>query len=250
MKAYVVNMASSSDRRRYMEQLLCNHPGLSIEFIDAVNGKQLSDQRQRELFDFDKFSVLMQRRVRPGEIGCTLSHQKCYRQLIESGERYAIIFEDDLVINEPFDEMLPAIEQWLDCDEPRLLLLSGWFWFISSRDFNANHQISRVFDGYLTHAYALNRAAAKLMTDSKPWYAADAWHLFVKRGVNICGLRPHLFDQDWSGVFKTTIQTESKTNVPFSLKVWMNIKRRTLIQHILSLCGKFEKAEKNKQAGN
>ncbi len=244
MKTYVVNLASSTDRRQYMEQLLHTYPQLTLEFIDAVNGKLMTSRQKAEAFDFDQFSILMQRQARPGEIGCTLSHQKCYRRLIESSEKCAIIFEDDLIVNEPIDNIIPHIKQWLECDEPRLLLLSGWFWYSSSSQFDSTHKISRAVDGYLTHAYALNRAAANLMIDAKPWYAADAWHIFIKRGVKIYGLRPHLFDQDWSGLFKTMVNTESLTRVPFNLKGWLGIKYRGALQHILSLFGKFEKAEK------
>lgn len=243
MKTYIINLASAPDRRQYMEQLLGNYPQLDFEFINAVNGKQMSIQQQDTLFDLDKFIQIYQYPVRPGEIGCTLSHQKCYRHLVESYEKSAIIFEDDLIVNEPVKDILPLIQKWLDCDEPRVLLLSGWFWFTSSSNFDKTHEISRVVDGYLTHAYALNRAAAKVMLDSKPWYVADAWRVFIKRGVKIYGLRPHLFDQDWGPGFQTAINTESRMYLPFN-KGWIRIKYRSLIQHTLSLFGKFEKARK------
>lgn len=245
MKAYIVNLERSVDRRDYMIDLLAKYQGLDIELIKAVDGRLLTQNERHDLFNAERFSKTTLKEVRPGEIGCTLSHQKCYNQLIESGNRSAIIFEDDLVVNEDFTTIIPKIEAWLDHDEPRLLLLSGWFWYTTSSQFDRKHHISTVIDGYLTHSYALNKSAAKLMIDSRPWYVADAWKMFRQRGVKICGLRPHLFDQDWSGVFKTVVNDEKFINsrhIAFSN--WINIKKRGLKQRLLKIIGKFEKAER------
>ena len=245
MKAYVVNLLRSEDRRVYMENLLSAIDDIEIEYINAVDGKSLSDKERYTLFDVEKFSRDNLRLPRPGEIGCTLSHQKCYRRLIESDESYAIVFEDDIVMNEDPVSFIAEIEKWLRTDEPRVLLLSGWFWYTNESGFDEKHKVATVSDGYLTHAYALNRAAAELMTDERPWYVADVWDMFRKRGIRICGLRPHPFDQDWSGVFKTVVNDESHRKTSFNLSGWMKIKKRSAIQKILTLAGSMEPARHN-----
>lgn len=244
MKTYIINLGESTDRRRYMEELLCNYPQLNIEFIDAINGKLMSREQQTAAFDLNKFSHLTQYQARPGEIGCTLSHQKCYRLLMESSEKSAIIFEDDLIVNEPIQDIIPLVKKWLDCDEPRVVLLSGWFWFTSSSDFDSKHKISRVSDAYGTYAYALNRVAAKVMLDSKPWYLADDWCMFKKRGVRIFGICPHLCDSDLGEKFKTTLNIGMRIHAPFNINAVLLNKYRSLIKRILFLFGKFEKAVK------
>lgn len=37
-------------------------------------------------------------RMLPEEIGCTLSHQTCYRRMVAEGIPYALILEDDLTM--------------------------------------------------------------------------------------------------------------------------------------------------------
>lgn len=245
MKVYIVNLERSVDRRSYMIDMLNNYQGLDIELIKAVDGRLLSEYERHTLFDTKRFSKTMLKEVRPGEIGCTLSHQKCYQRLIKSENKSAIIFEDDLVVKEDFTPLIPRIEAWLDNDESRLLLLSGWFYYTKSSTFDREHHISKVIDGCLTHGYALNRSAAKLMSDHQPWYVADAWDMFRRRGVKIYGLRPHLLDQNWSGVFKSVINDEnSGESIHINLYSWINIKKRGLTQRILKLLGKVEAPER------
>lgn len=245
MKAYVINLARSTERRSYMERILSEYPQLDVEFVEAVDGKSLTKSQSEESFDSDRFKNETTKIVRPGEIGCTLSHQKCYRKMVDEGVDCALIFEDDLIINENLDSFIMNIHDWLTDDEPRLLLLSGWFWFSSSSPFDNKHIIAKVIDGYLTHSYALNISAAKMMIDQRPWYVADAWDMFIRRGVKIYGLRPHICDQDWSGVFKTIVNDEcQQSSYSHDLKSFIRTKKRSLIQKILKLLGKFEKPER------
>lgn len=245
MKTYIVNLARSTDRRSYMEKILSEYPQLDIEFIEAVDGRELIPEEREQIFDLVRFKKETMKIVRPGEIGCTLSHQKCYRKMVDEGIGCALIFEDDLIINENLDSFIMNIHNWLTDDEPRLLLLSGWFWFSSSSPFDNKHRIAKVIDGYLTHSYALNNSAAKMMIDQRPWYVADAWDMFIKRGVKIYGLRPHICDQDWSGVFKTVVNDEcQQSSYSHGLKSFIRTKKKSLIHRILKLLGKFENPER------
>lgn len=245
MKTYVINLARSTDRRSYMEKILSEYPQLDIEFIDAVDGRELIPKEREQVFDSERFEKTFFKKVRPGEIGCTLSHQKCYNQMLKTGVKTVLIFEDDLIINENLHLLLDKIDGWLNCDEPRLLLLSGWFWFSSTRPFDNKHKIAKVKDAYLTHSYALNLSAAKMMIDQRPWYVADAWDMFIKRGVKIYGLRPHICDQDWSGVFKTIVNDEcQQPSYSHGIRNFIITKKKSLIQKLLKLLGNFENPER------
>lgn len=177
MKTYVINLERSKDRREYMELLLRPYKCLDIEIVEAVDGRTLTGTQIKREFDCSKYESINLRKVRSGEIGCTLSHQKCYRKIIEEDIQSAMIFEDDLIINENFAPIIPAVEKWLFSAEPRLLLLPGWFWYSSTKNFDSSHRICHVIGGFLTHSYALNLSAAKLMLDERPWYAADSWSM-------------------------------------------------------------------------
>ena len=241
MLTYIINLERNADRRRYVEGILSKHKMLDITYINAFDGAKYSEAKLHKIFDYDRYERSTLKKIRPGEIGCTMSHQYCYRALCESNAKSAIIFEDDIVINDDnVTDLVVGIEKFLDTDEPRLLLLSGWYWFTTKRTFDKHHEIAKVYDGYLTHAYALNKAAAKILIDEKPWYVADSWHIFRKRGVNIYGLSPHPFDQDWSGVFKSEVLVKNSEAVTCKPAVWLGLKWRGLKQRILTLIGNFE----------
>ena len=101
---------------------------LSAEFVEAVDARGMTEREKNVFFDTELFCKRYVKEVRPGEIGCTLSHQKCYRKLVESRDKYALILEDDIVIRHNIDTLVPEIEKLLNTDEPRVILLSGWYW--------------------------------------------------------------------------------------------------------------------------
>ncbi|MDE6020224.1 MAG: glycosyltransferase family 25 protein [Ruminococcus sp.] len=236
----MLNLNTSPERKEYMSGILRGMTSIDAEFVEAVDGRKLSDEERCREFDDDNFEKVYDRFARPGEIGCTLSHQKCYRKILKCEENSVIIFEDDIIVNGEFTKLLPEIETWLNTDEPRVLLLSGWFWHYKPHRFFEEYQIAKTVDGLLTHAYSINKAAARLMLDEQPWYLADSWEMFRKRGINISGLKPHPFDQNWSGVFQTTVNNESiKQNRSFSIHKLFR-KSKSLRNKILKKMVRFE----------
>ena len=240
MKAYIVNLKSSLERRLYIKRLLQGYPSIQIEWIEAVDGRKLSNEKKEQLFDISQFQRHYLKEPRAGEIGCTLSHQQCYHTLLKSTEKSVLVFEDDIVLNANIEELIPEIEKFLNVDEPRVLLLSGWFWYKSKDNFNNEINVCKVFDGYLTHAYALNREAAELLIDIKPYFLADAWELFIKKGVKIYGLQPHPIDKDWSGVFKSEVLSGSTKKTDFYFSSWINLKVRGIKQRLYKYLNNFE----------
>lgn len=99
MKAYVINLRTADKRRESVKKQLEKEENIEYEFIPAINGNALSDTERAELFDITKAQYWYGRDIRAGEIGCTLSHQLCYRKLLETaGGGNVIIFEDDIYI--------------------------------------------------------------------------------------------------------------------------------------------------------
>ncbi len=130
MKTYIINLKDAVLRREYMrKQLQLLPPSLSVEFVEAVDGRIMSSQERENKFDTEKFRLRYTKEVRPGEIGCTLSHQMCYEKLMHSEEKYALILEDDIVVRPNVDSVFPCIEELIQTDKPLVILLSGWYWF-------------------------------------------------------------------------------------------------------------------------
>ena len=95
MKVYLVNMDRSTDRLEIMQRRLSSL-GLEYERVSAVDGSKLSTEDK-------KFVVSPNWRypysLTPGEVGCFLSHKKCWQNLIDSGEPWALVLEDDSVFH-------------------------------------------------------------------------------------------------------------------------------------------------------
>jgi glycosyl transferase, family 25 len=93
VKAYVINLGRSEDRRAHMEYQL-KDIGAQYEITEAVDGQEL-DLNDGRLFD----PVLVSKRwYRSGMAGCALSHLRVYRRVLEDGHEVALVLEDDTVL--------------------------------------------------------------------------------------------------------------------------------------------------------
>lgn len=62
--------------------------------------------RGADLSTVEYFKLAISGKIRPlspGELGCTLSHIAAYNDFLESDEKYAIIFEDDVIQKKAYD---------------------------------------------------------------------------------------------------------------------------------------------------
>lgn len=240
MKVYIINLERSSDRKMYMLEELKKLSFVDPEFISAVDGRVMTEGERKKSFDEKKFHLRYSIEVRPGEIGCTLSHQKCYKKMLQENEPYVLILEDDIALSEDVNGILQEIEKQLRSDIPQIILLSGWYWYYKKSPFIGRYRLANVYDGFLTHSYIINHAAAERLIEEKPYITADDWRYIRKKGIRLQAVLPHLIDQKWDGSFATTINIEKR-----KIKSWMwrirNL-RRLLILKLLYVTGNFEKA--------
>lgn len=244
IKTYVINLERSIERRSYMENQLIRFPFLQYEFISAVDGRALSEDERSNKFDEEKFKYIYRRAVRPGEIGCTLSHQKCYRYLEDNNDNYALILEDDTILKDNIERILEEIVNLLECDQsPRIILLSGWYYYTKKKKLIDRYFLADIYDGYGTYAYVVNRKAAELLLEDKPFITADDWAYIKRKGVKIQAVYPHLLitDEDCNNNLVSTISNETKlVSRKISLKQ-MAIYLHSLILKLFKLTGHFEK---------
>ncbi len=123
---YVVNLPRRSDRRSTIEASL--PPELSVSFtsdwLGPFDGQELTlNQLNRDgygLFPWriDSPNPWWSRPLKYGEIGCALSHLRCWQEIARSGLQTAIILEDDAVLAPGFltrlVEGLPSALQHCD----------------------------------------------------------------------------------------------------------------------------------------
>lgn len=110
---YLINLASSTERLAHADQQL-NALGCRYQRLDAINGKQLSDEQIAAVYDARQnqkhFYVALSR----GEIACYMSHRKAWQKLLDSDASAAIILEDDVVLSPQFADLNLVVNQLPD----------------------------------------------------------------------------------------------------------------------------------------
>ena len=88
-KIFCVSLKRRTDRRSQIKEF-CNRVDIKFEFFDAIDGKDVYDQYDTEL--------------KPGALGCLLSHKAILERARDEGMPNVMIIEDDLDARDSFQE--------------------------------------------------------------------------------------------------------------------------------------------------
>lgn len=94
MKTYLINLDRSMDRLLVMKERMAAI-GVTAERVSGIEGSKLD----MTSIDMALPNASYPRILTPGEIGCFLSHRKCWEKLVESGDNWALILEDDCIFH-------------------------------------------------------------------------------------------------------------------------------------------------------
>lgn len=208
MKIFVVSLPDCTERRAKIQKQL-NNLNLEFEFFDAIRGADYYNNS--EYFDRPHSLSYEHRLMKPGEVGCALSHVMIYKQIVEQNLPYALILEDDAILSSDLPKMLNTLIPLIKQND--LITLERC-------DIYKKHSAISLFDKYFlvkprlvkygsmcqTAGYIVTLEAAKKMyTINFPVFApADSWEAYVKV-INFRGIIPSrtIISQDMS--FDSTI---------------------------------------------
>lgn len=96
MLTYLINLDRSPQRLEKAREVLASW---HVDFtrLSAVDGRQLPPERlgnHQQPFSARRYFL---KDMTPGEIGCFLSHKKCWEALLQSDNDWAFICEDDII---------------------------------------------------------------------------------------------------------------------------------------------------------
>jgi glycosyl transferase family 25 len=167
MKGYLINLEKRPDRlKNFVDNVQKFLPDIQIEKIIAVDGSflDLNDKNLKKNVNPWNFKNLREKTLR-GVIGCCLSHLNCYKKIIESNDRYAIIFEDDCVFIK--NKEITSNEELKNLPIPEnfgIIWLNEWKNKIDSKFLNEYYYL--VSEGYkTTEAYIISKEFAKILYD-------------------------------------------------------------------------------------
>jgi glycosyl transferase, family 25 len=214
---FVISLNSSSERRKSTLRQL-KKEGVRFSFVEAVDGRTLSEAEIRNDRSFSVFkSGFYSRYLRKEEIGCTQSHLNILKQIISENIMIACILEDDNDYSPGFMELLSIIE--LTAQDGDLIFLGHRSECTSSEALGRKTKLLEPLDYYIgeplempygSHGYiTTNRAAQKLLENVYPLSVPYDVYLgnSAAIGIRTLLLQPPCVVSDPG--FITTIQDEN-----------------------------------------
>lgn len=122
MKIYIISLERDVEKRSVISKKL-DSLNLDYYFVDAILGKRLSKDYIDKLELAGKV-IKRNYKPTPGEVGCTLSHIKAINIMIESGDDWCCILEDDAILDGRFKKF---INEFYESDHAKstLYILGG-----------------------------------------------------------------------------------------------------------------------------
>lgn len=170
MEIYITNLKTSPDRRLHMEKQLVKTK-TNYRFYDCVVGATLTEEEISVKCDVKDIARQNEKLLwfTRGIIGCTMTNQNIYREIIERNLPYILFMEDDVLIPENLEEILTYTESYLQQGDVILLFWKAWETLklpkpVIETPFGFNYYIANnnhVFTG--GSAYIVTRQAAEKM---------------------------------------------------------------------------------------
>ena len=116
-KFFVVNLPSSTYRKKEMQKQL-EKLKIPFEFVNALDGKTLSQEKIDKLFDV---SYPYNRTFRKTEIACILSHKAAMEKAVAQDVEFAVILEDDVLLSKRFTQIIDRLTDMMQARQIVLL---------------------------------------------------------------------------------------------------------------------------------
>lgn len=105
ISALVITLRRSSARAQQVRRIIDRCP-VPCEIWDASDGAQMSNEQIAAVYQPRLHTPYYPFQLRPGEIGCFMSHRRIWKKMVDQSISRLLILEDDI-------EMLPNFEQSL-----------------------------------------------------------------------------------------------------------------------------------------
>ena len=193
---FVINLKASADRRAACAEQL-GRLGLTPTFIEAVDGRKLSEAEIAGLVDEPGRLRRAPKPLSNGEVGCYLSHVAVLEKIIAEGIPQALVMEDDLLAGETLPGVLTAIAEErlppyemikLGISEPQVKPFTPILPLTAGAELVRHHNVVNS-----NLAYIITRAgAARFLAYGRPIrYPVDvAMNRSWRHGLDILGVRP------------------------------------------------------------
>lgn len=191
---FVISLKNSIKRREYVTSQL-KALNLKYELFDAYLGKDFYDNPN--YYNEKKALKYEHRKLKVGEVGCSLSHNAIYKTIVTKKIPYALILEDDVIIKQELFEFLEDIEKYL---YGNMIINIGRCEVYKKKKIKINDKFSMVKPRYIKQGgiagafgYIITLEAAKNIVNMNlpVYFPADAWGYFMKK-THMYGIIPRM----------------------------------------------------------
>ena len=215
IKTYIINLEESIERKHHMVWEVSEFPFMDVEWIDAINGARMTEEDINAAFDIEEFTDRYHRLPAKREIGCVLSHRKCYKHLLAAAEPCALILEDDISFNRAEDSEYVLTQGIRLLEEEKadiVLFATQVLLYNRPKKLDLNYAVYPVYAAYGTYSYLINRKACKcLLEKNRKDIVADDYQAIRNRGLKIKSIYPSITNElSNRGLMRSIIEGERK----------------------------------------
>ena len=165
MKKFVINLKRRPDRLQQFQQRC---PYIDVEVIHGFDGKNPGEESKKEQKIYNAHPI--KNNLEKGVRGCTISHLRVWKKIVDQGIPMALIFEDDSQFHENFKGIMDQVV----LPDDGLIFIGGRFVpnFVIPPPFATNVSTflcksemkswNAVFHERTAHAYIITLKLAKL----------------------------------------------------------------------------------------
>jgi len=188
LKIYLINLKRSTERLEYMRKQL-NNQGVEFEIFEAYDGKVLTNDF---LHQNANMTVIKQKQMPLGAIGCSFSHLFIYKLISEREDPIILVLEDDMLLEDNFSKIVKKAAEFVSDGE----IIFPYFIpkpnckLTTDQEIKIDHKHSiKSFVDYhralATGAYLLTKkTASQLYFGLSPITTfADDWPYFYEKGL-------------------------------------------------------------------
>lgn len=105
--AFIISLKEETARREAMSKHLAEL-GIEASYLDAVDGRPMNVLEHPNYAGRRRMAA-HGRHLKPGELGCMLSHRAAYQKILDEGHEHVLLLEDDARLHEDTKAALESI---------------------------------------------------------------------------------------------------------------------------------------------
>jgi len=114
---YLINLKRRPDRLKRVDRILRKH-GVDYTLVKAIDGNKLFPMHSRQAIKIQSVKNPRNAKLRPGEIGCFLSHYLVFKDAYNKGYKTIWVLEDDIEVCGKISDIPPMLKA-LNKDLPK-----------------------------------------------------------------------------------------------------------------------------------